>query len=217
MSVLQDALESLWCFHCLDRAEQWPLRSEWNKSTPQSHALSYTNVGLSGCKRIDDEIQTCGNQRWLKHLLHSNLQLMLNGSLKQTRYWISSKGRQLQRTWRVCVWVTEHVTSELWDSEAELFQVSSPWGGGGGRTGHLISEMSIVTWRGQWPVHESIANEATHELGGYHDWSSWRTCFQEDSMVIKQCFWFSSWFSCSPSCRFWHHTFPWKLLSATLF
>ena len=23
--------------------------------------------------------------------------------------------------------------------------------------------------RGQWPIHESIANEATHELGGYHD------------------------------------------------
>ena len=87
--------------------------------------------------------------------------------------------------------------------------------GGVGRTGHLISEMSIVTWRGQWPVHESIANEATHELGGYHDRSSWRTCFQDDSMVIKQCFWFSSWFSCSPSCRFWHHPFPWKLLSAT--
>ena len=30
--------------------------------------------------------------------------------------------------------------------------------------------------RGQWPIHESIANEATHELGGYHGWSSWRTC-----------------------------------------
>ena len=39
-------------------------------------------------------------------------------------------------------------------------------GGGGGRTGHLISEMSIVTWRGQWPVHESIGK------GGYHDRSS---------------------------------------------
>ena len=30
--------------------------------------------------------------------------------------------------------------------------------------------------RGQWPTHESTANEATHELGGYWDWSSRRTC-----------------------------------------
>ena len=30
--------------------------------------------------------------------------------------------------------------------------------------------------RGQWPTHESTANEATHELGGYRDWSSRRTC-----------------------------------------
>ena len=29
---------------------------------------------------------------------------------------------------------------------------------------------------GQWPTHESTANEATHELGGYRDWSSRRTC-----------------------------------------
>ena len=30
--------------------------------------------------------------------------------------------------------------------------------------------------RGQWPTHESTANEATHELGGYRDWSSRHTC-----------------------------------------
>ena len=34
----------------------------------------------------------------------------------------------------------------------------------------LFSQMFVVTiCRGQWPIHESIANEATHELGGYHD------------------------------------------------
>ena len=27
----------------------------------------------------------------------------------------------------------------------------------------------LQTSRGQWPIHESIANEATHELGGHHD------------------------------------------------
>ena len=30
--------------------------------------------------------------------------------------------------------------------------------------------------RGQWPTHESTASEATHELGGYWDWSSRRAC-----------------------------------------
>ena len=34
----------------------------------------------------------------------------------------------------------------------------------------LFSQMFVVTiCRGQWPIHGSIANEATHELGGYHD------------------------------------------------
>ena len=30
--------------------------------------------------------------------------------------------------------------------------------------------------RGKWPTHESTANETTHELGGYWDWSPRRTC-----------------------------------------
>ena len=40
--------------------------------------------------------------------------------------------------------------------------------------------------RGQWPIHESIANEATHEMGGYHDWSLWRTCLSR-----MTCTWWS--------------------------
>ena len=44
----------------------------------------------------------------------------------------------------------------------------------------------IFCSRGQWPIHESIANEATHEMGGYHDWSSWRTCFSR-----MTCTWWS--------------------------
>ena len=29
--------------------------------------------------------------------------------------------------------------------------------------------MVFSSSRGQWPTHESTANEATHELGGYRD------------------------------------------------
>ena len=28
---------------------------------------------------------------------------------------------------------------------------------------------AVLVCRGQWPTHESTANEATHELGGYRD------------------------------------------------
>ena len=39
----------------------------------------------------------------------------------------------------------------------------------------LIWPMPLFT-QGQWPTHESTANEASHGLGGYRDWSSRRTC-----------------------------------------
>ena len=35
---------------------------------------------------------------------------------------------------------------------------------------HLLRfDAFISKSRGQWPIHESIANEATHVLEGYHD------------------------------------------------
>ena len=55
--------------------------------------------------------------------------------------------------------------------------------------------------RGQWPIHESIANEATHELGGYHDWSSWRTCIRAEwFMIFNNSVWVSFGFSMLTSC-----------------
>ena len=109
----------------------------------------------------------------------------------------------------VCVWVKlcfEELIMKMGFPDfgihcwVQLFQSNKR----GGQDVPFISNFNFFSSRGQWPIHESIANEATHELGGYHDWSSWRTCFRDDHMVIQQCLVSPFWFSCLSSCWFDH-------------
>ena len=63
----------------------------------------------------------------------------------------------------------------------------------------LVFDLNFtIICRGKWPTHEPIANEAAHELGGYWDWSSRRTCTDVGFTCFSRN---GTWLTLGPPCR----------------